>query len=649
MALISLQDVDMGYGGPLLLEKGCLSIEKGERICLLGRNGNGKTSLMKLIAGELEPLSGQIVRQPNLKIARLIQQVPQNITGSVYHEVTRGLGHQGILINQYHDLSVRLEQYPSDENLLIQHERLAHKIEAAGGWNAQQKVEMVISKMQLDPELKFESLSAGLKRRVLLAKALVSEPDLLLLDEPTNHLDIESIDWIEKFLSGCNISLLFITHDRSFLKKLATRIVEIDSGQLYSFSCDYEIYLKRKDDIAHAQEVELMQFNKKLAQEEVWIRKGIQARRTRNEGRVRALKKMREEKQQLRKKMGNVKFQLQQSNLSGQLVFDIKNLSFAYDHADTVIRDFSSMIMRGDKIGIIGPNGSGKTTLLNLILGNLKPTTGSVKIGTNLEVAYFDQLHAQLDDSKTLIDNVADGYKNITINGQSRSVIGYLEDFLFVPYRSRSQVSSLSGGERNRLLLAKIFAKPSNVLVLDEPTNDLDIETLELLEELLAGYQGTVLMVSHDREFLNNVVTSTFVLQGGGVVKEYVGGYDDYIRQMQAQFAACDESAKIAVKQLSKPQSQTSSQESLQNQAQSAQKSKPAKLSYKLQRELDEIPSLIESAEKRLKELYDKIASPDFYKQDQTLIAGTNDEIAAAQAKLEQMYNRWDELESMTN
>ncbi len=629
MALLLLRDIDMGYGGPLLLEKANLTIERGERVCLLGRNGNGKTTLIKLISGDLEPCSGNIERQSGLKIARLLQQVPAGIKGSVYQEVTAGLGKQGEFLNEYHNVTAKLADNHEDSKLLARLDKLSHEIEAAGGWQVGQQVETVISKMKLEPDVEFDSLSAGLKRRVHLAKALVSKPDILLLDEPTNHLDIESIDWIEEFLSSSNITMLFITHDRSFLKNLATRIIEIDDGKLTSYACDYETYLKRKADIVNARIAQQEKFDKRLAQEEVWIRRGIQGRRTRNEGRVRALKAMRQERSQRRAKVGNVKFQLQQSQNSGQLVAKCKDITFSYNSGEVIVSGFETTIMRGDKIGIIGPNGAGKTTLLNLILGKLTPDSGTIELGTNLEIAYFDQLHAQLDENKTVMDNVADGYTTLTINGEPRNVIGYLQDFLFMPARAKSLVSALSGGERNRLLLARIFAKPSNVLVLDEPTNDLDIETLELLEELIAQYKGTVLMVSHDREFLNNVVTSTLAIGSDGYVKEYFGGYDDYLRQRK-----CAEAAQVVVEDKPKPKPKS-------------KLATPAKrkLSYKESRELEAIPAKIDSLEAQIASIHEEMASPDFYKQSSEQISKTNKVLEDTQEALDQLYKRWEELE----
>ena len=494
MALFSLRDVSLAFGGPRLLDQVDWQIERGERVCLLGRNGEGKSTLLRLIRGELEPDEGQVIRQQGLHIARLPQEVPEGRGMTVADEVAEGLPES-------------LEHHDVDD----------HRVDA------------ILSRMGLDPDARFENLSSGMKRRVLLAQALVAEPDILLLDEPTNHLDIDAIRWLEEFLLRYGGTLVFVTHDRAFLGRLATRIVELDRGHLYDWACDYATFLKRKEDVLAAEERQNALFDKKLAQEEVWIRKGIEARRTRNEGRVRALKAMREARRKRRERQGTAWMQVQEAERSGTLVIEAKGVGFGYD-GPPVIRDLTTTIMRGDKVGIIGPNGSGKTTLLRLLLGQLPPREGTIRHGTNLEVAYFDQLKATLDEEKTVQQNVSE-YDTIAINGQPRHVLGYLQDFLFPPERSRSLVKFLSGGERSRLLLAKLFTKPSNVLVLDEPTNDLDVETLELLESLLVDYQGTVLLVSHDRAFLNDVVTSTLAIEADGRVKEYDGGYDDYLRQ----------------------------------------------------------------------------------------------------------------------
>ena len=531
MALLSLRDICMNFGKAEILDGVSLQIESGERVCLIGRNGEGKSTLMSIMNGDLEPISGQIIRQPGLKIAMLDQKVPSGIYGTVYEEVSRGFGPRGSLLKEYHQVS-RLVAEQGQPELLARLDRIHRRIETEDAWHVHQIVDTVISHLKLDPDADVSTLSAGLKRRVLLARALALEPDILMLDEPTNHLDVDSIVWLEQFLETYPATIVFVTHDRMFLRKLSTRILDIDRGRLTSWQCNYDDYVVRKQALLDAEAVQNRQFDKKLAQEEAWIRTGIQARRTRNEGRVRALLKLREQYRKRRTVVGKVKMQAQAAPLSGDMVIDANGISFAYTRdGQRIIDNFTATLMRGDKIGIIGPNGSGKTTLLKVLLGELKTTDGTIRLGTNLEIAYFDQLHARLDNNKAVWENVADGYSSITINGQGRHVVGYLQDFLFTPQQARSLVSSLSGGERNRLLLARLFAKPSNVLVLDEPTNDLDMETLELLEELLIDYTGTVLLVSHDRAFLNNVVTGTVALEGHGKVKEYAGGYDDWLRQ----------------------------------------------------------------------------------------------------------------------
>src|SRR5215216_2168775 len=502
MALISLQEVSIGFGGPRLLEEINLQIESGEWVGLLGRNGMGKSTLLKLISGEIQPHSGTIARQQNIGVAYLPQEVPRDISGRVRDIVESGLEEiAGVL---------------DDERL----------------WQRQHQVEKILSRMELAPEARFETLSAGLKRRVYLARGLVSNPDLLLLDEPTNHLDITSIDWLEDFLKRWGGTLLFVTHDRVFLQRLATRIVELDRGKLFDWNCDYATFVKRKEEMLSAEQSQNAVFDKKLAQEEQWIRKGIEARRTRNEGRVRALKRLREMRKERRDLSGKVRMQISTENRSGRLVIEAEDVSYAFDDK-IIIQNFSITIQRGDKVGIVGPNGSGKTTLLRILMGELTPLRGEVRHGTNVEMAYFDQLRAQLDESKSVLDNVGEGRDTITINGRTRNLMGYLEDFLFTRDRARAPISALSGGERNRLLLARLFTQPANLLILDEPTNDLDIDTLEVLEDLLLDYDGTLLLVSHDRAFLNNIVTSTLVLDGTGNVSEYVGGYDDWHKQTE--------------------------------------------------------------------------------------------------------------------
>ncbi len=601
MALMSLRDVSLAFGGPRLLDHVDWQIERGDRICLLGRNGEGKSTLLKLVEGRLEPDEGQVIRQQGLRIARLPQEVPEGRGGTVADEVAEGLDDAG------------------DPH-------------AAGA--SDHRVETVVSRMGLDPGAAFASLSSGMKRRVLLARALVAEPDILLLDEPTNHLDIESIRWLEEFLLRYVGTLVFVTHDRAFLGRLATRIAELDRGRLADWACDYPTFLERKEQLLAAEERQAALFDKKLAQEEVWIRKGIQARRTRNEGRVRALEAMRVARQQRRERQGVARMQVQEADRSGTLVIEAKDVAFAYNEGDStvpVIRDLTTTIMRGDKVGIIGPNGSGKTTLLQLLLGGLEPRSGTIRRGTNLEVAYFDQLKATLDDEKTVQQNVSD-YDTIAINGQHRHIIGYLQDFLFPPERSRSLVKFLSGGERSRLLLARLFTRPSNVLVLDEPTNDLDIETLELLESLLVDYQGTVLLVSHDRAFLNDVVTSTLAIEPDGRVKEYDGGYDDYLRQRREEESSAPRAAPTASPSAAPARSQAP---------------RPRKISLKERKELETLPARIESLEAARAELHDAMADPSFYRQDGAAIAESRGRLEAIESELAAAYVRWEELEAL--
>ncbi len=626
MTLITLRNIQLGFGGPPLLEQVNLSIESGERICLLGRNGAGKSTLMKLLTGGLQPDDGEIEVRQGTRISRLTQRVPEGVEGTVFDVVSEGAGELGDLVRRYHQVSNRLAG-SGDRKTLEQLARVQHELEAVDGWQVEQRVETIISRLSLDPDVSFAGLSGGLKRRVLLARALVLEPDLLLLDEPTNHLDIESIDWLEEFLLAYGGTLLFVTHDRTFLRRLATRIVELDRGRLSDWPGDYDNFLRRKEEMLNAEAKELERFDKKLDKEETWIRQGIKARRTRNEGRVRALKKMREERQQRRHTVGTARMALQEAERSGKLVVEVEGVSYAWE-GKPVIRDFSTTILRGDRVGIIGPNGCGKTTLLNVLLGELKPDKGSVRLGSRLEIAYFDQLRGSLDDNRSVRDNVAGGSDKVDINGKQKHVISYLQDFLFTPDRAGQPVSSLSGGERNRLLLARLFTRPFNILVMDEPTNDLDMETLELLEELLLEYQGTLLLVSHDRAFLNNVVTSTLVFEGEGRVAEYVGGYDDWLRQRKMP-----ETAKSSAGVSGKTERQRP-------------KSKPKKLGYREQRELETLPGLIESLEEKLTEIQTRMADPAFYQQDGEGIAEQKRHLSEVQKDLESAYERWEELEA---
>jgi len=630
MALLGIQDVSIGYGGPPLLEHMDFQIERGERICLLGRNGVGKSTLIKLICAEIGPESGVVSRSPSLSVTSLSQVVPTGLKGTVFDVVSEGLGPRGKLLAEYHLLSHRIATEPHNKNLLKQLDKLQHTLDIEGAWQLNHHVETIIEKIRLDTDADVENLSVGMKRRVLLAQAIVREPDILLLDEPTNHLDIQAITWLEEFLSQYSGTLIFVSHDRAFVKKLATRIIELDRGRLTSYDCDYETYQRRKEEAIKAEITENALFDKKLAEEEAWIRKGIKARRRRNEGRVRALKKMREGRRYRKEFVGTVRMQLQDAQLSGKLVIEAKDISFAYKPDEPIVREFSAMIMRGDKIGVIGPNGSGKTTLLRVLLKEQAAQQGTIRHGVNLEVAYFDQSHAQLDDAKTVYENIADGSETIIVNGKPRHIIGYLQDFLFTPSQCRTPAANLSGGERNRLLLARLFARPSNVLVLDEPTNDLDIETLDLLEEFLLNYPGTVLIVSHDREFLNNVVTSTLVLEGDGIVKEYVGGYDDWLRQSKNTLQTPQPPEKTRA-----PKTRTKEKSE-----------RPRKLSFKEKKELEAIPQQIETLEAEQQQLHDAMADPDFYKK--------GSDIAAAAARLEELkkqlenaYARWEALEEL--
>ncbi|MBL8102533.1 MAG: ATP-binding cassette domain-containing protein [Anaerolineales bacterium] len=600
MALISLQDVSLGFGGPRLLDGVNLQIERGDRIGLLGRNGMGKSTLLKLLNGDILPHEGTVARQQNTRAAYLPQEVPQGLSGRIADILATGL--------EEVDLS---------------------KLDDEQRWERQHQVDKVISLMDLDADARFEVLSAGLKRRVFLARGLVRNPDLLLLDEPTNHLDIQAIDWLEDFLKRWGGTLVFVTHDRVFLQKLTTRIVELDRGKLYDWDCDYSTFLQRKEAILSAEQAQNATFDKKLAQEEQWIRQGIEARRTRNEGRVRALKKLRQARSERRDLLGKVKMQIGTENRSGRLVLEAENISYSYDDK-VIVRDFSTTIQRGDKIGIVGANGSGKTTLLKLLMQQIQPQQGEVRHGTNLDIVYFDQLRSQLDESKSVLDNVGEGRDTITINGRSRNLMGYLEDFLFTRDRVRAPISALSGGERNRLLLARLFARPANLLILDEPTNDLDIETLEVLEDLLLDYEGTLLLVSHDRAFLNNLVTSTLILDGSGNVKEYIGGYEDWQKQLDAVPAS--KPLKVAAT----------------TQTESKADSKPAgrKLSYNEKRELEELPRRIEALEAEQHELNVKMEAPSFYQQESAVITQAVERLQEIHEELSRAYHRWSELEA---
>ena len=600
MPLVTIRNVSLRFRGPPLLDDVSCHIEAGQRIGLLGRNGAGKTSFMRLLAGTVSPDSGTVAFTPGATVALLQQDVPLDLTGPVRAVAAAGL-------------------------------RTQAGEEAA--WQGDQAVEQILTRMGLAGDTPFESLSSGMKRRGLLARALVSQPDLLLLDEPTNHLDIEAVEWLEEFLSRWRGTLMFVTHDRAFLRRVATRILEIDRGRLFDWSCDYDTFLLRKEEALAAEEKQNALFDKKLAQEEAWIRTGIKARRTRNEGRVRSLETMRRERGQRRDVVGRVTLQIHEAERSGALVAALEGVSFRRE-ARPIIRDLSTTVMRGDRIGIIGPNGAGKTTLVRLLLGQLAPTEGSVRLGTNLRIAFFDQLRDQLDDEKTVADNVADGYETVQIAGQTRHVIGYLQDFLFAPDRTRTLVKFLSGGERNRVLLARLFAKPANLIVLDEPTNDLDAETLEMLEERLVEFAGTVLVVSHDRAFLDNVVTSTLVFEPTAgappfTVKEYVGGYADWLRQRRPLPVATG----VPKPSAGTPEPQT--QPTLSR----------SKLSFKERRELDALPSLIESFEAEIAAAHEAMAAADYYRQPGDVLARDQARLRNLEARLDTAFTRWNTLE----
>lgn len=623
MNLITLKSVQHGFGGPPLLEDVSFSIAQGERVCLIGRNGEGKSTLLEIIAGNLVPDAGEVARSRGLKIARLVQEVPQAFSGTVFDVVADALGEQAALLRDYHQAVNALAE-GGDERALQQLEQAQQALEAGNGWQLEQQVETMLSKLQLDADSEVATLSGGLKRRVLLARALVSEPDLLLLDEPTNHLDLASITWMEEFFSGYPAALLFITHDRTFLRKLATRIVELDRGRITDWPGDYNNYLRRREERLNAEAQENARFDKKLAQEEVWIRQGIKARRTRNEGRVRALKAMRETCRQRRSQQGTAKLQLQQAEDSGKLVCELDRISYSWD-GKPVVRDFSMTLLRGDRVGLIGPNGAGKTTLLNLMLGRLPPESGTVQLGSRLEVVFFNQLRDEIDNSKSVIDNLAQGSDKVEINGKSKHVLSYLQDFLFAPQRARQPASALSGGERNRLLLAKLFLRPANLLVLDEPTNDLDVETLELLEDLLVNYDGTLLLVSHDRSFLDNVVTSILVLDGSGHVEHSIGGYEDWLAR---QKPVVEMPADTAPKK-QKPVPKTTS-----------------KPSYRDQRELAALPAEIEALEKQLEQVQSELGDPALYRDKPDQVSTLQQSLQDMQAKLDEKYQRWEQLEA---
>lgn len=631
MALISLQEISLAFGGPLIFDRLSLHLEQGQRVALLGRNGAGKSTLMKVITGQVEVDRGEVIFQKGIRANYLPQEVPGDIEGTVFDLVFGGLGARAKLLSDYHHVTHQLHQEPTPA-LMNELGRLQEELNHTDGWDLNSEVEDVLAHMNLDGESEFNTLSSGQKRRALLAKALVIKPEVLLLDEPTNHLDIDTINWLEVFLKSYPGTLLFVTHDRMFMTHIATQIIELDRGKTYSWACNYQTFLERKQAALEIEENQRFEFDKKLAEEEIWIRKGVKARRTRNEGRVKALERLRAENLAQRNQVGRARITVQEADLSGRQVIKAVQLGFSYgDHC--IIRDFSVQIMRGDKIGVIGANGSGKTTLLRILTGALAADRGTVKLGTNLEIAYYDQLREQLDDEKSVIENVVQGTGDtVTINGKPRHVIGYLQDFLFTPDRARTPVKVLSGGERNRLFLARLFTKPSNFLIMDEPTNDLDLETQELLEEMLMEYSGTVILVSHDRAFLNNVVTSTIVLEGGGKIYSYPGGYDDWLAQRAAESVPGVTAQGVVTETSTKP----------------AHAAKPRKLSFTEKKELDGLPERIQQLEAEQEDLTKVLADASAYKSHPEKIAQCQDRVMALMDELLKAYERWEYLESLT-
>jgi ATP-binding cassette subfamily F protein uup len=631
MALLGMQDVSIAFGGPPILNGANFGIERGERVCLLGRNGAGKSTIMKLLDGTMTPDSGDVVRQTGMTVARLEQEVPDDVEGSTFDVVAAGLGPAGRLLAQYHDASHRVA-YDHSDSALRDLDRLHHALDAADAWQMQTTVDTVLSHLALDPDAPFAKASGGRKRQTLLARALVRDPDVLLLDEPTNHLDVDAVEWMEDFLIDHGTTLLFVTHDRAFLRRLATRIVELDRGKLVDWGTDYDTYLERKEASLAAEAREWEQFDKKLAQEEVWIRTGIQARRTRNEGRVRSLEALRVERSERRERTGTVKLQAQEGERSGRLVAEAKHVTFAHG-SRTIVRDLSTTITRGDRVGLIGPNGSGKTTLLRLLLGELAPDTGSIRLGTGLEIAYFDQLRDQLDPDRSVFESIADGADFIDVRGNRKHVNGYLQDFLFPSDRARTPVPPHSGGERNRLLLARLFTRTFNLLVLDEPTNDLDIETLDLLEDLLLEFSGTLLLVSHDRAFLDNVVTSTLVFEGDGHVGEYVGGYTDWVRQKRHAAAAAAASAPVASKRNTAPVA-------------AAKQTKKRKLSFKEATELAALPGRIDEREIERAAIYASLSDAALLR-DGSAVLQVQSRLSAVEREIGELIARWEALETI--
>ncbi|HCE2133040.1 ABC transporter ATP-binding protein [Vibrio parahaemolyticus] len=635
MALLTIHNAQLAFGDHPLLDRAEFALQENERVCLVGRNGAGKSTLMKVLAGDILLDDGKIQITQDVVVSRLEQDPPRNQEGTVYEYVSGGLAEIGEQLKIYHDLLDLVAQDPSEKNI----NRLAkiqEQLDHSNAWRFDDRVKNVLSALKLSPDTLLRDLSGGWQRKAALARALVCDPDVLLLDEPTNHLDVTTIEWLENFLKDFKGSIIFISHDRAFIKSMATRIVDLDRGQLSSFPGDYDNYLLEKEEMLRVEEMQNAEFDKKLAQEEVWIRQGIKARRTRNEGRVRALKKLREERRDRREVQGKVNLNIDDASRSGKIVFEAENVSFAYD-GKQIVDNFSFNIMRGDRIALIGPNGCGKSTVLKLLLGQLEAQSGRLHCGTKLEVAYFDQYREILDPEKTVIDNLADGKQEVMVGGRQRHALSYLQDFLFAPKRARTPVKALSGGEKNRLLLARILLKPNNLLILDEPTNDLDIETLELLEEMLANYQGTLLLVSHDREFVDNTVTTSWIFEGDGVIEEFVGGYHDAKQQRDQALAVRFSTEKPAKKEKVVEETPKTTQP----------KNNSKKLSYKLQRELEALPAKLEKLESDIETLQEQVNDPEFFAKPVEQTQPVLEQLAALEQELEIAFERWEELEAM--
>ncbi|WP_392343664.1 ABC transporter ATP-binding protein [Pseudoalteromonas prydzensis] len=638
MDLIRISKAQLAYGTHPLLDNADAVIETGERVCVVGRNGAGKSTLLKVLDGQVILDDGDINQLGSIKISRLEQDPPKGASGSVFDYVAQGMPEIANLLIDFHHVSTQLQTECTDQ-LLNKLERLSNQLEAADGWRFDSRIQLVLTRLELSPEAKLESLSGGWLRKVALARALVSEPDLLLLDEPTNHLDMESVMWLEQFLKEFKGGIVFISHDRAFIRAVATRILDLDRGKLISYPGDYATYLEQKAHDLKVEETQNALFDKRLAEEEAWIRQGVKARRTRNEGRVRELKQLRNERKQRVDQVGKTDFNIETADRSGKLVFEAKHLNHAFNKDKVIAQDFSTIVMRGDRIGLVGPNGIGKTTLLKLLFGDIAADAGVVKQGVNLEFAYFDQYRQKLDEEATVQDNVAEGKQEVMMNGRSRHVLGYLQDFLFPPARARTPVKALSGGEKNRLLLAKLFLKPSNILVLDEPTNDLDIETLELLEDIINQYQGTVLIVSHDREFIDNTCTSVWAFEGNGVITDIVGGYSDY--EAYVNYLAQEQKKQVNTpvkKEITVAPTSVAKTENKAN-----------KLSYKLKLELEQLPSKLEQLEQALEAQQVVVNDADFFKQDASVTSKELNHLAQLESDLEAALERWEELEDLKN